>query len=466
MATRILIAEDQLSVRVFFKKLLEPLGAEIIEAGDGREALALAVRERFDVIITDFEMPRLNGAELCRQLRGNSVTQGVPVVMVSTFDSDPDIDRGFEAGASHYLSKRRAETSLLATVRQALAKSRFQSNKLILVVDDSPVVRRLVEAGLLEAGFQVFTAEDGKQALHLLSGRKPDLILCDIEMPRLNGFALCQALHAEPSWREIPFVVMSIHTDRGHMRRMMEYGAVSFISKPFNLDQLVILVEKLLSDQYLLLLKEKERLDVERTMLLASITSLISALEVRDPYTKGHSEAVAEILTGMLTFAGADRQEIEAAALGGRLHDIGKIGIRDEVLLKPGPLTRDELAHIKAHPELGAGILKAIPSLEEVLPIVLHHHERPDGKGYPHGLRDKAIPAWARAAAVADTYNALTSNRSYRRALPQEEALQILIDVRGTQLCPDYVDLFLQWIGSTESSGLLPPEAIKVEGLP
>lgn len=459
--TRILLVDDQLSVRTYFKKLLEPLDAEITEAEDGRQALALIQQGRFDVVVTDFDMPHLNGVELCRNLRRNAATESVPVVMVSTFDSDSDIDRGFQAGASAYLSKKKAGAHLLKTIRKSINKSRFQSEKLILVVDDSPVVRHLVETGLLKAGFQVSTAEDGQQALAFTQSRRPDLILCDISMPNMDGFALCQALQAERRYRNVPFVVMSSHSRRSHMRRMMQYGAASYIVKPFNLNQLVILVEKLLSDQFLLLLKEKERLEVERKMLLGSITSLVSALEVRDPYTKGHSEEVAAIMTGMMTSLGADRRDIEAACLAGRLHDIGKIGIRDEVLSKPGSLTSDEFAHIQTHPVLGANILKSIPSLAEIVPVVLHHHERIDGKGYPQGLKGDAIPAWARMAAVADTYSALISNRPYRKAVPQEQALQVLLDVRGTQLCPDYVDLFLKWLANGEN-GKLPSSGEKI----
>jgi putative two-component system response regulator len=447
-ASRILIVDDQVSVRSFFRNLLQPLQAEISEAGDGLEALIKAQNGRFDLILTDFDMPNLNGLELCRHLKRNAATQAIPVIMISTFDSDYDVDRGFQAGATHYLSKKRAGKYLLATVGNILATSRFQREKLIMVVDDSPVVRTMVEQGLLKAGFQVVTAQDGRQAQHMLASKKPDLILCDAMMPGMSGRELCLAINDEQRFRDIPFVVMSSHTDRSHMRRMIQSGAAAYIIKPFNLEQLVIMVEKILSDQFLLLLKEKERLDTERKMLLAGITSLVSALEVRDQYTKGHSEAVAGIIAGMMTIAGADRGEIETAALGGRLHDVGKIGIRDNVLAKCGPLTDAEYVHIKTHPELGADIIRSIPSLADILPMILHHHERMDGKGYPHGLKANAIPYLARMAAVADTYNALTSDRPYRRALPQGKALEIMLEMKGNQLCPLNIDLFLQWVSS------------------
>jgi len=191
---------------------------------------------------------------------------------------------------------------------------------------------------------------------------------------------------------------------------------------------------------------ERERLDSERNLMIASITSLITALEARDNYTKGHSEAVGRIVSGMLRIAGGSAKEIETVTIGGRLHDIGKIGVRDDILLKPGRLTEEEFAHIKKHPVIGANIIKSIPSFSDVIPIVLSHHERLDGKGYPQGLKGDNIHLWARMAAVADTYHSLTSDRPYRKGMAQGKALQIIEDVSGTQLCPDCVDLFFKWI--------------------
>ena len=244
----------------------------------------------------------------------------------------------------------------------------------------------------------------------------------------------------------IPFVVMSTISDRGHMKRIIQEGAAAYIVKPFNIDQLVILVERLLSDQFLLLLKDRERLETERTLMLASIASLISALEARDPYTRGHSETVASIVSGMAALMGMNKQQAETLSIGGRLHDIGKIGIRDDILFKPGPLTPREFEIIKQHPVIGANILKPIPSLKDIVSVVLYHHERPDGKGYPYGLSASQIPLWASIVSVADTYAALRSKRPYQSPMPREQAVQIIQQVRGTQLCAECVDLFLKWI--------------------
>jgi HD-GYP domain-containing protein (c-di-GMP phosphodiesterase class II) len=138
--------------------------------------------------------------------------------------------------------------------------------------------------------------------------------------------------------------------------------------------------------------------------------------------------------------------EVSSISIAARLHDLGKIGVRDDILLKPAPLTDEEFAIIRQHPVIGAKILEPIPSLKEMIPLVLSHHERFDGKGYPEGLKGNEIPFWARMTAVADTYHALTSDRPYRKGMHPSKALQIISDARETQLCPKCVELFLKWM--------------------
>ncbi len=450
--SRILVVDDSSMMRKALKTILAPLKVNVTEANDGQVGLDLVSDNRFDLIVTDVNMPNMNGVDFCRRLKSDPSTRGIPVVMVSSFDSDADIDKGFQVGAAAYISKKEAQPYLLDIIGNILSKSALHRGQTIMVVDDSRTIRKIVEEGLAQTGFQVITAENGREALELLKNRRPDLILSDIDMPEMNGFAFCDAVHSDPDLASIPFVVMSANSDRAHMKRMLQYGAEAYITKPFNTDELVILVEKLLSDHFLLLLKEKERLDAEQDLMLASITSLVSALEARDSYTRGHSESVATIVSGMSALMGANKEEIDRITIGGKLHDIGKIGVRDSVLLKPGALTDEEFAQIKQHPLIGAKILESIPSLSDIVSVVLCHHERLDGKGYPQGLKGKDIPKPARMTAVADTYNALTSDRPYRKGMPQEKALQIVEEAKGTQLCPDCVDLFLKWVSSDNAA--------------
>ena len=316
----------------------------------------------------------------------------------------------------------------------------------ILVVDDSNSVRFALQEGLSREGHLVQTAKNGKDALESITRNRPDLILSDVYMPEMDGFEFCAYLHAHPMFADIPFVVMSTENDAGNMRQMMRLGAAAFIVKPFNIEQLMITLNTIGSYEFLLLLKEKERLEGEQKLLLAGISSLVEALEARDCYTRGHSERVSLILSGMVGHVGGTKYDIERAQIAGRLHDIGKIGIRDSVLLKAGGLDCDEFEHIMQHPTIGASIIKTIPSIADILPVVLSHHERMDGNGYPDGLRGGAIPLWARMTAVADTYDALTSDRPYRRGRPQNTALKIIHSATGTQLCPECVRIFFSWI--------------------
>ena len=314
-----------------------------------------------------------------------------------------------------------------------------------MVVDDSLAIRRFLMQQLAKEGYQVLTAANGHEALTCISTTLPDLILSDVYMPEMGGIELCKTLQQNPSYAHIPFVVMSTENDTTNMKEVSKFGAAAFIIKPFNIEQLVITLNKIFSYEYTLLLKENERLDGEQKLLLAGITGLVKALEARDQYTRGHSERVSNILAGLMQYLGGSSLDIERIQIAGRLHDIGKIGIRDNVLLKAGRLSAEEFCHIQKHPSIGASILQTIPSISDILPVVLSHHERMDGKGYPQGLVGQAIPLWARMTAVADTYDALTSDRPYRKGLTHEKALTIIDEASGSQLCPDIVQLFFNW---------------------
>ena len=315
----------------------------------------------------------------------------------------------------------------------------------ILVVDDSKSIRLTLEEGLSMEGYLVLTAKNGKMALERIHDNRPDLILSDVYMPEMDGLELCAILHGDPRYSDIPFVVMSTENDAANMRHMMRFGAAAFIIKPFNIEQLMMTLNKICSYEFLLLLKEKERLDAEQKLLIAGITSLVQALEARDKYTRGHSERVSLILSGLVKRLGGTQYDIDRAQIAGRLHDIGKIGIRDNVLLKTERLNYDEFEHIQQHPFIGASIIKTIPSIADILPVVFSHHERMDGNGYPQGLKGDSIPLWARMTAVADTYDALTSDRPYRKGMSHDKALSVVNSASGTQLCPDSVLLFFEW---------------------
>ena len=446
---QILLVDDSATIRAHHLELLKSLDAVIHTANDGVEALKMALSMPYDLVITDVKMGKMTGIELCLALQNSPKTHDIPIVIVSTFHSDKDVEAGFEAGASAYLSKKDAKDLLLKTVTEILWKYSYVRQRKILVIEDSRTIAKMLEFGLTENSFLVSIAENGRVAKDILRNVKPDLIICDLKMPEMDGFTFCKWLKSVPEHSSIPLVAMSVDEDTATVQRIIQYGAAAFVRKPFSMNQLVPLIDRILSDHFKIILKERERLDTERKALVHSITSLVAALEARDTYTRGHSESVSLLATQMLACSGADKSDLELIAIGGRLHDIGKIGIRDSVLLKPGRLTEEEFADIKKHPTIGKRILAPIPSLEKIIPITYSHHERWDGEGYPEGLNGKNIPFWARITSVADTFDALTSDRPYRNGMSLEKAFQIIEEVRGTQLCPDSVDLFFEVTKST-----------------
>lgn len=439
----ILIVDDSNVVRTALRKLFERENAIVHEAPNGLQGYSLAVDIRPDLIVSDVDMPSMDGLAMCGRLKETPVTRGIPVVILSGEESDEDIERGFSVGASAYVTKSGAQRDLIPCVRRILDHSAALRDRLVLVVDDSELIRSTVYEGLEREGFRVISASNGHEALEVLRDNHPDLILADLDMPIIDGADLCQAVKSLPDFQHTPFVIMSPLRDVPRMRRLMQQGASSFITKPFHIGQLVIMAEKLLSDQFKLLLTERRRLESEQTMMLGSIASLIQALEARDEYTRGHSESVAEYSVRLGAALGLDEEALERLEIAARLHDLGKIGIPDGVLLKPGRLSDSEFEIIRTHPLLGADILRPIPSLADLIPAVLYHHERMDGSGYPHGLKGEDIPLWARIIAVADVYHALRSDRPYRVALPVQRVRDILLEARGPHLCPDCLDAFM-----------------------
>ena len=452
--TKILIIDDSPFFRNQIEVELKSIDASFSHAEDGRKGLDMALLQSYDLIISDIEMPSMDGFSLCSKLKTNPNTISIPLILVSSNDTEQYIDKGFKVGADSYIIKTDLKTKLLDTTLEVLKKSRFHNNNHILVVDDSSTIRSVVKDAFEKSGFNVTTAVNGKDALKKIWTNPPDLILSDIDMPEMNGIELCNRVRVNPELKAIPFVIMSANDNRATMRQLLERGVSAYLVKPFNMEQMVITVEKLLSDQYLLLLKEKERLESERKFMLSGITSLIAALEARDHYTSGHSHAVSAIVEKMAVKIGMPTEDVESVSIAGKLHDLGKIGVPDSILLKPGKLTNEEFNLVKEHPVVGVNILGNISSLSNVIPAIRHHHERFDGKGYPDGIKGDDIPLWARLMAVADTYHALTSDRPYRDGMSLQKAMDIIITARGTQLCPACVDLFVELIAE------IPPEKL------
>ncbi|MEW5807384.1 MAG: HD domain-containing phosphohydrolase [Acidobacteriota bacterium] len=344
--------------------------------------------------------------------------------------------------------------------------------KKILVVDDEPSVREVLSEGLDLSGYECFTASNYSEALEKLKSDRFQLVLSDINMPGESGIDLLRTIKEHDHDMDVIMVTGVIDIDSAiHAMRL---GASDYVTKPFNFEELRIVIERTLekrrliqenreyqlnlekkvrerTEEILSKTKEIERLYNELSVAFhqiqenynATLEALIVALDTRDAETQGHSKRVVEytsLIAERIGIVGKNMVDIRRGAL---LHDVGKIGIPDAILRKPGKLTDEEWCIMRKHPEYGYKVLSGIKFLEDALLIVLHHHERWDGTGYPGGLKNGSIPLAARIFAVADTLDAMTSPRPYRNALTYEQARDEVLKFKGTQFDPMVADVFL-----------------------
>jgi putative two-component system response regulator len=305
----------------------------------------------------------------------------------------------------------------------------------ILVAEDDFATRALLRATLERADYLVRDFEDGASALAAITERAPDIALLDVGMPEIDGLEVTRRLRQDPQTALLPIILV---TARGRLEDKvagLDAGASDFITKPFEPAELLARVRSNLR-----LSQALTRLENTRDVLVA----LAGAVDAKDPLTEHHCGRVAEEAIALATAAGLSEDEIEAVGYGAVLHDVGKIGVSEMVLTKPGLLTDEERLEMQRHPVIGANILAPLRLGKVVGPIIRSHHERWDGGGYPDGLRGEAIPIGSRIVAVVDSYDAMTHNRPYRTALRLEEAQEELIRCRGSQFDSQLVDLYLQ----------------------
>ena len=287
----------------------------------------------------------------------------------------------------------------------------------ILAVDDSVLDLHLLEDQLTANGYRVTTARDGEEALAKVALEPPDLILLDVIMPKLDGFEVCRRVKADPRTILIPVVMVTSLQATPERIKGIEAGADEFLTKPFNSQELLTRVRSLLK-----LKRHTDELENAETVLF----SLALSVEAKDPYTNGHCDRLARYSVTLGRRLGLPPESLKALHRGGILHDVGKIAIPDNILLKPGPLTDLERTVVQTHPVVGERICAPLKSLRLVLPIIRHHHERWDGSGYPDGLAGDAIPLTARVLQVVDLYDAFTTQRPYKPAYTPEAAFAIM----------------------------------------
>jgi cyclic di-GMP phosphodiesterase len=321
----------------------------------------------------------------------------------------------------------------------------------LLVVDDEEAIRNSVRKYLVHQGYEVATAATGEEAMAVLQRRKVTGMLLDVNLPGTNGIDLVpQIMELEPN---LALLMLTAVNDATSAALCMQRGALDYLIKPIDLPHLGRAIQSALRRRHARLegqqinqwLKEEVAVRVAERRLeqvtqarisVATLEALVNALEAKDPHLRGHSARVADLSASVAAQLGCDDETVEAVRTGGRLHDIGKIGIREEILNKQGPLTDDEYEHVKQHVLVGSQILAPLDHLKQVITFVRSHHERWDGFGYPDRLAGDAIPLGARIIGAVEIYDALTTSRPYQEKMPAEIAVERMRDLVGSVLDP------------------------------
>lgn len=318
----------------------------------------------------------------------------------------------------------------------------------IMVVEDEELIRDMIQQNIEWAGYDCTIAESGMEALKILDGasKKIDIIITDIRMPGLNGIELTKKVKEN---HDSDVIVMTGFAEDFDYEKVIESGASDFFQKPINPKELILRLKRVLKER--ILLAERNRADKELKKNIEklqnaqeqTVAALASTAEIRDPYTSGHQKNVTKLACSIAEHMGLSEDLIKGLRIAGLLHDIGKISVPAEILSKPGKITKDERNIIKNHCRVGYDILKSIEFQWPVAKIVLQHHERMDGSGYPLGIQGEKILLEARILAVADVIEAMSSHRPYRAALGLDEALEEIRINRGVLFDPVVVDACL-----------------------
>jgi putative two-component system response regulator len=324
----------------------------------------------------------------------------------------------------------------------------------ILLVDDDEDMLGLLSLHVAAFGLQADQAKNGEEAVQLLHNHQYGLVITDITMPKMDGMELL--CYAQEHCPQVDVLAISGYSDRYNFTDLVAAGAIDFIAKPFKQGELEAKLQRVFRERILHaeLLSSKEK---EKSFFLHIVESLAISLDEKDKYTHGHSKRVTNLSLQLAEQVTGSDIDFELLRLCGVLHDIGKIGVPDNILGKPGRLSAEEFATIKKHPEQGAEILRPMISdgrVAEISKIIRHHHERYDGKGYPDGLKGNDIPYLSRIIAIADSYDAMTSDRPYRKGTDIISAIEEIRSNSGSQFDPILASEFIHFMEEGGSSSV------------
>ncbi|MCU0610056.1 MAG: response regulator [Chitinispirillaceae bacterium] len=474
---KILVVDDEPSICEILDHFLSRNGYDVVRANDGIKALGIVREGNIDLVVSDIKMPGMSGVELLQKIRGFNHT--IPVLITTGF---PTLDTAIEAlkcGAYDYLTKPFHLEEISEKIKRALAQRVLEEqNSLLKKVASLHEVTKILastrEAKELNAKFLDFSVRISQSdgAALVFSETSPELTPQENnilgETFRKDFWPKDDPIVMATRWvieNQVPVVIETKTTDLPDGLRKIPPEISSFVSFPLKTPSRTIGVLNLarvsgresfsdLELELITVLSSQASISIDNLQLdsqirdnyTATITAFAKAVEFKDEYTRNHSNRVQEYSVMIAQHLNLPPNDVEFIKYAGLLHDIGKIGVSKAILTKPDKLTNEEYDEIKKHPELGAKIIVDVPFLKSLYLLILHHHEFFDGskRGYPKGISGEAIPLGARILSVADAYDAMTSKRSYRDAMPQETAIRILEEEKGRQFDPHIVDAFVR----------------------
>lgn len=449
---KILIADqDEINLMVT-EMVLQEVGYDVSAVSDYDDCVRMLKECQFDLLLLGFESSQSTVFRLLEEIRANPAISWIKVTMMVSSSVRTDISNAYRLGVINFIKKPSLPEKLIQKVRDAL---RIRKKSTILIVDDEPV-NLMSASALFNIRYNVITAETGSAALEIIKSEKPDLLLMDLHMPDVDGFDVMNHLAEQEGGSRIPVIVMTGDEDLDTGAEIFQAGAMDYISKPLVMQIAIHRVRRVIELSHLQNdLKEEVRKKTKELMITnnrlqslsdQTIFALAGAIDAKHSYTNGHSRRVARYAREIARRMGktqTEQKEIYSVAL---LHDVGKIAIPDGIIDKPAKLTDEEYEIIKSHTTKGYEILKTI----SVMPILYYgarwHHERYDGTGYPDGKKGGEIPEIARIICVADCYDAMSSDRSYRKALPQNFVREEIENGLGTQFDPEIGRIMLEMI--------------------
>ena len=420
MERKVLVVEDDVESLRLYSDMLKRGGYAPITASTGWEGIDLAVKEHPGLILLDLRLPDITGLTVLETLHAALSTKSIPIIVVSAISKDDDVIKAMQIGAFDYVVKPITYEDMMRRVKLVFSSEDRQGEAEqapVLVIEDNAVDGAAMVEQLTGWGYQVTWVKTGREGIEQASTGDYDVILIDGLLPDVNGFEAVKEIRASERLGTTPIVMLTVLSGLVDKLKGYESGIDVFLTKPVSWEELRVRMRSLTNLRGMV----KQRFELSE--VIGVITNAIELTESTEPR---HNQKVASISVLLGKRLGVRGHGLWVLELAGSLHDVGKLLIPRAILSKPGKLSPDEWTEMKRHSEYGEQIIKPVHGFGEVAQIVRHHHERMDGSGYPDGLKGDEVPLCVRIVGVADSYEALTSDRAYRHAFTRDVALKIL----------------------------------------